>query len=600
MLKKSLIITFALLAVAASSVSAQIMSSSNVVQFRFVPGQDIYLPGSSFQMVFEVTVKDGWHTQSDKPDMDGLVPTQLVATSQEAITFGRVSYPPPVMEKFEFSEKPLPTFKGKFFITLTGAVPAGMAPGEYQAVARLQAQACDDASCIAPAFLETQIPIKVAPAGAEVRRLNDDVYTTAAASMASVGDGDREGMGNIGGYIQSKGMFLTFILIFLGGLALNLTPCVYPLIPITVSFFGGTGQEDKVRLGFKALSYFLGMTVMYSSLGVVAALTGGMFGAMLQHPVVVIFLAAAMVALSLSMFGLYDIRIPDSLSQVGGENRKGMIGAFLMGLTAGIIAAPCIGPFVLGLLTFVGERGDPVLGFTMFFTLAAGLGAPYVVLAMFSGGISMLPRSGMWMVWIKNVFGFILLGMAIYFLQPLIPESAYIPVCAIFLALSGIYVGFFSRVSGSGWKFKTMQGAVGVGAVVAGVFLWASAGAPTGPGMNWEKATSHSLARAKEQKVAVVMDFTADWCIPCKELEHFTFSDHRVAQASEKLRPLKVDLTKTGDPEAEELKKIYQVLGVPTVIFIDSTGKEIKDLRFVGFVDADSFLERIYKLLGAS
>ncbi|MDH5638208.1 MAG: protein-disulfide reductase DsbD family protein, partial [Nitrospinota bacterium] len=372
--KRFLKVTFAILAAVATPSGAQIMSSSSVVEFRFVPGQDVYPPGGSFQTVFEVNVKDGWHTQSDKPDMEGLVATRLSVDSKSSITFGRAGYPAPVMEKFEFSEDPLPTFKGKFYVSMAGAVPEGIAPGDYNVTARLQVQACDESSCIAPAFLNAEIPIKVVPQGAAVNYTNQDVYT-AAVGLIAAGDASDPGlgMGDIGGYIQSKGMLLTLALIFFGGLALNLTPCVYPLIPITVSFFGGTEEKDKVRLAVKAAFYFLGMTTMYSSLGVVAALTGSLFGAMMQSPVVILFLVAAMVALSLSMFGYYDIRMPESLSQIGGENREGIIGAFLMGLTAGIIAAPCIGPFVLGLLTFVGERGDPALGFIMFFTLAAGL-----------------------------------------------------------------------------------------------------------------------------------------------------------------------------------------------------------------------------------
>ncbi|MDH5637385.1 MAG: thioredoxin fold domain-containing protein, partial [Nitrospinota bacterium] len=211
----------------------------------------------------------------------------------------------------------------------------------------------------------------------------------------------------------------------------------------------------------------------------------------------------------------------------------------------------------------------------------------------------MLPRSGMWMVWVKKVFGFVLLGMALYFMQPLIPKTAYIPIIAAFMVLSGIYLGLFSRVAGASGRFKAAQSTVGLAVVAMGVFVWVSSSAPSGPGIKWENATFHSLAKAKADEAAVVMDFTADWCIPCKELEHYTFSDGRVVEISDKLRPLKVDLTVAGNLEAEELKKKYEVQGVPTVVFLDSDGKEIADLRFVGFVDADSFLERLTKLLGS-
>jgi thiol:disulfide interchange protein DsbD len=598
--KKSALLTFALLSALAVSSSAQIMSSASVVTFRHVPGQDVYSPGGSFQMVFEVDVKRGWHVQSGNPDMAGLVATQLSLTTDSPATFGRASFPKPSMERFSFSEKPIPTFKGKFYIGLAGALPEGMAEGDIKAEAVLRIQACDEASCIAPAQIKIEIPMRVGPKGAAAKPLNEDIYKAAMASFAAAAPsaGGGQGMGDIGGYIQSKGFALTFLLIFLGGLALNLTPCVYPLIPITVSFFGGGGEADRTRLILKAVLYFLGMTVMYSALGVVAALTGSLFGVLLQHWAVILLLAAMMVGLSLSMFGLYDVRIPDFLSELGGANREGLIGSFLMGLTAGIIAAPCIGPFVLGLLTFVGERGDPALGFIMFFTLAAGLGAPYVALAVFSGGINLLPRSGMWMVWVKKVFGFVLLGMALYFLRPLIPMGVYLPLFAAFMAGAGIYLGFFARLAGASGGFRAVQAAVGLLAMAGGTWLFMAGSAPAAPGIKWDTATLEALEKAKAEKVPVALDFTADWCIPCKELEHYTFSDPRVVKLSAKLRPLKVDLTAAGAPAAEDLKKKFAVQGVPTVVFLDSNGEERKDLRFVGFVDAGGFLDRLKKLMG--
>jgi len=598
--KKILSIALFILAVTAAPSQAQIMSSSGVASFRFIPGQEQYLPGESFQMIFEVEVKEGWHTQSNNPDMEGLIATKLSFNADNSITFGRVSYPKPTMEKFDFSDKPLPTFKGKFYLAVTGALAQQMAPGDYPAEALLTIQACSDSACIAPSELKTAIGFKVLAAGSQITKVNQDIYKQAIASLATgAEEGGGQGMGDVGGYLKSKGMALTLLLIFLGGLALNLTPCVYPLIPITVSFFGGSSESSKARLALKAAFYFLGMTVMYSLLGVVAALTGGMFGAMLQHWAVMILLAGAMVGLSLSMFGLYDIRVPDFLSQVGGANREGYIGSFLMGLTAGIIAAPCIGPFVLGLLTFVGEMGDPFLGFLLFFTLAAGLGAPYVVLAIFSGGISLLPRSGMWMVWVKKVFAFILLGMALYFLRPLIPKEAYIPIFAIFMGISGVYLAFFSQVAGAGWKFRMAQVTVGVLAVIGGGLLWASSASHAqGPHIQWQKGTQAALDKARADGAAAVIDFTADWCIPCKELEHYTFSDPKVIELSARLRPIQVDLTKSGDAEADELKKKFEVQGVPTVVFLDSSGAERQDLRFVGFVDADEFLGRMKGLLG--
>ena len=220
---------------------------------------------------------------------------------------------------------------------------------------------------------------------------------------------------------------------FLEGLALNLTPCVYPLIPITVSYFANQSTGKISRSFVLALFYVLGMALTYSILGVVAAITGSLLGSALQNPLVLIFIALVFFALSFSMFGLYEIRVPQSLASVGGKSRQGIFGALFMGLTVGIIAAPCIGPFVVSLLIFVGEQGNPFLGFWLFFTLALGLGVPFLILGTFSSMISSMPQSGVWMVWVRKLFGVILIGMAVYFLETLIPVRIYQFVLAVLL-----------------------------------------------------------------------------------------------------------------------------------------------------------------------
>ena len=216
---------------------------------------------------------------------------------------------------------------------------------------------------------------------------------------------------------DQKGLFLIFIGAFFGGLALNLTPCIYPLIPITISYFGGQAEGKKGSVILHSVIYVVGMAATYSILGSIAAFTGSLFGAALQIPAVLIGVAAVMVLLALSMFNVYEIRVPAFMNKFAGGSQKGYFGTFFMGLTCGIIAAPCIGPFVLGLLTYVGNRGNVLLGFSLFFVLALGLGIPFLLLGIFSGSLNKLPRSGAWMVWVRTIFGFILLAMAVYFLK---------------------------------------------------------------------------------------------------------------------------------------------------------------------------------------
>ncbi len=256
--------------------------------------------------------------------------------------------------------------------------------------------------------------------------------------------GDGAAGGGVGDRLASAGLPFQIVIVFLAGLALNLTPCIYPLIPITFGFFA---QQAKGRSGgtfVLAVIYVLGMSVTYSVLGVTASLTGQLFGAALQNPWVTGGIVAVILALASSMFGLWELRVPGWIMQASG-GRSGHVGAALMGLVVGFVAAPCIGPFVLSLLTYVGQKGDPVLGFVLFFTLAMGLGLPFLLLGTFTGAVSGLPAAGNWMVGVRLVFGVILIALAGYFAAPLLPGSTGNWLIAATLVLGGAYLLLIQR-----------------------------------------------------------------------------------------------------------------------------------------------------------
>jgi thiol:disulfide interchange protein/DsbC/DsbD-like thiol-disulfide interchange protein len=229
------------------------------------------------------------------------------------------------------------------------------------------------------------------------------------------------------------------VLVFLAGLALNLTPCVYPLIPITVGFFAQQAKERSGGTFGLAVTYVLGISVTYSVLGVVAAMTGQLFGSMLQSPIVVGIISVVLIGLAASMFGLWELRVP-AWAMRGAGGRSGAIGALIMGFMVGFVAAPCIGPFVLGLLTYVGQRGSALLGFVLFFALSMGLGFPYLLLGTFTGAVNRLPASGAWMLGIRKVFGVILVALAVYFLRPLVAHDLAGWLMASVLAIGGAYL----------------------------------------------------------------------------------------------------------------------------------------------------------------
>ncbi len=392
---------------------------------------------------------------------------------------------------------------------------------------------------------------------------------------------------SIASTLENSGLFLSLIFIFLAGLALNLTPCVYPLIPITIGYFGGQSEGKTSRLVMLGLLYMLGMALTYSVVGVVTALSGAVFGSLLQNPIVIVIIALLFVALALSQFGVYEFKLPDSWVMKAGGAKGGGFGAFFMGLTMGIVAAPCIGPFVLGLVTYVAAKADPLYGFLMFFVLALGLGFPYLLLAIFSGKIKSLPRAGLWMEGVKHIFGFLLVGMAFYFLDPILPKAIQGYTLPIFGIIAAIILLFVDKTANDAKGFRIFK--IVFSLIVLAISIYALIPSEKLE-PEWKKFSIENYEASLKNNERMVIDFYADWCIPCKELDALTFSDKRVLKEFERFTVYKVDMTKNNETN-ESLRKRFNVIGMPTVLIIDSKGNEIK--RLTGFVNADEFLSMV-------
>jgi thiol:disulfide interchange protein DsbD len=315
---------------------------------------------------------------------------------------------------------------------------------------------------------------------------------------------EKEGAQGWMGRLQDAPLLLQLALVFLGGLLLNLTPCVYPMIPITVGYFGAQSESRIGKTFSLALVYVLGLALVYSVLGVSAALTGRLFGSVLQSPLATGFVALVLFLLALSMFGLFTIQPPQFLMARSGA-KKGIGGALAMGALLGVVAAPCVGPVVAALLTYVGAKGDPALGFALFFTLSLGLGLPYLVLGTFSGAIKALPKSGLWLERFKKVF-------------------------AVPLLVASLYYGYLA-----------------VSPLLASTGATATADAAVSSQQkHWSHATEQTLAAARKAGRPVVLDFRANWCLPCLKLEREVFSRPEVHRAAESVELLQVDLTSAG------------------------------------------------------
>jgi len=384
---------------------------------------------------------------------------------------------------------------------------------------------------------------------------------------------------------------------FAGGLALNLTPCIYPLIPITVSYFGGQSGGGRGRLTAHALLFVTGLSLTNAALGVTAALTGGILGSLLQQPLVLVLVSLVLLAFALSLFGVWELRLPGALSQAAARSYAGYFGSLFMGLTMGIVAAPCIGPFVLGLLTWVAAQGSAWLGFLVFFTLSLGLGLPLFFLAVFSGSLERLPRSGEWMVWVRKLMGWILVGMAVYFLRPILPEFYAVALLASVALAAGLHLGLIDRTSAHFRFFAWMKTAALVVGLVVATFLWGS-WLMKGPGVAWQPYSDQLLQEARQQGKPVIIDFSATWCTPCRELEDVTFHDPAlVKQVGADFVMIKVDLTQKGNPVHQRLLSRYAVQGVPTVVFLDRQGQERVKLRLVDFLPPEQFLWRLSEVM---
>jgi thiol:disulfide interchange protein DsbD len=402
------------------------------------------------------------------------------------------------------------------------------------------------------------------------------------------------GIGAPGSTLFQSGLLLTLVGVFFGGLALNLTPCVYPLIPITVSYFGGRGTDKAGLLAVHSLFFLLGLAVTNSTLGVVAALTGGLLGSVLQHPAVLIALATILVGLALNFFGLWELRLPGFLTQAASRSYGGYGGSLFMGLTLGVVAAPCIGPFLIGLLTYVASTGNPYLGFMLFFTLSLGLGIPLATLAFFSGKLDRLPRSGEWMIWVRRLLGWVLVAMAAYFIKPLFSShlAGIILLPAVILA-AGVHLGFIDRTMGTFRGFAWLKKGIGTAFILLASYQIVSA-VTIGPGVTWQPYSEQLLKKATSVEKPVIIDFYADWCAPCRELEQNTFHDPEIVKvAKSDFVMIKVDLTRKGDPMNENLLRQYEVRGVPTVVFLDKNGRERSDLRVVDFLPPAQFIRHM-------
>jgi thiol:disulfide interchange protein DsbD len=521
--------------------------------------------GGSTTVTLSISIDEGWHINSPAPNQKFLIPTRLEWKLPLGIQAAPPEFPQPITRRLELAgDQDLELFEGEIAVRsrLTAAADADLSA---QATAILHYQACNDTVCLRPTSIELVLGWSVAEAGAAAFAGNEEAQKIAASVKA--------------------GPWVVVPLMLGLGLILNLTPCVYPLILVTIAFFGGQAGDRRGRRIWLAILYVLGIAVTFSAVGASAALSGSFFGAAIAMPQVQLGLALLMVALALSAFGVYQIQIPSALAAKIGSAGGGALGAFFMGLTMGLVAAPCVGPVVVGLLIYVGSQGDVAHGVWLFFLLALGLGLPYVALAAAAGSISALPRSGAWLQWTEHLFGCVLLAMALYFAGGLLPDNIEHWLMAGYLAGATVFLAFIDKAGSEFRAFLLGRRVVGVAALAAIGFVYLPVGDATA-GLPWQEFSAPAYDSARNSGAPFIIEFGADWCLPCKEMEERTFRDATVLEAGKGMAFISVDMT-TSDRRTELILESFEVFGAPTTIFYGPDGKEWK--RKIGFIGPDDF-----------
>ncbi len=501
-----------------------------------------------------------------------------------------------------------------------------------------------------------------APVGADLNpqdaTLQVDVTATTSAgtretagwsSDITVDYGEDWSADKITNYIERRGLPLFLLVVFGFGLAMSITPCIYPMIPITLSVIGAQSQEKGTLHGLiMSITYVVGMALVYAILGALSATVFSGITAFMQSPSVLVPLALVLVALSFSMFGAFELQAPaflrDRLQGPGGSSGS-LIGVFAMGLVAGLVASPCVGPFLAALLVWVATTGNWVLGYLTLFTFGMGMGMLLIGVGTFPSMLGSMPQSGGWMDTVKKGMGLLLVAMAFYFVRPgsVLPANIFYPLVGVTTILVAVFMGAFDQLTAeSGWWQRTSKG-LGLATFLAGLFLLfgsflqhgflmpsplanlsagntaapalsgvtlpATGGAttavaeatPTAPlpkkvpwttihtGENVQAFLDEQRALAKAAGKPIMIDFWANWCVYCKKLDKLVWNVPEVVAESQRFVTIKVDATVPDDAEMEKIKEEFQVPGLPRVIFIDSRG-EVLPGRAAGFLKAPEML----------
>ena len=491
--------------------------------------------------------------------------------------------------------------------------------GDKEVTFKVKYQGCSEISGICYPPQNKQFTVTLSPISSAIAGTQATDEPTSETSTETVSEQDK-----IASALHSGDTWLTLMVFFGAGLLLALTPCVFPMIPILSGIIVGHGEKISTAKAFYlSLIYVLAMALTYTVVGVLVGLSGENIQAWFQNPWIIGSFAAIFVILSLAMFGFYELQMPASvqskLANISHTQQGGnFIGVAIMGFLSALIVGPCVTAPLVGALIYIAETGDAILGGMALFSLSMGMGAPLLLIGTSAG--KLLPRAGAWMNTVKAVFGVLLLGLAIWLLERVAPAAATMALWAALIIVSAIYMGAIDSLpeGSSGWK-KLWKG-LGMLLLIYGILILL--GLASGnrnlfqplQGLNYNSAipagttasTAHlnfkqikgidglntELDRAKAAGKNVMLDFYADWCVSCKEMEALTFADPAVQQTLAGTVLLQADVT-ANDEKDTELYKHFGIIGPPSIMFFDSSGNEHRNYRIVGYMPAEEFKQHV-------
>ncbi len=497
-------------------------------------------------------------------------------------------------------------YEGTVVLELPVRTTPDARPGARRIPLTVTYQGCTREMCFLPEQKTLQADLEIAAAGTVTAPFFEPVTPPAGAGAADAEASPPEtGPSAFAEAAARFGMLGVLAAAFLWGVLASLTPCVYPMIPVTVSVIGaGSGGKPLRGFGLSVL-YVLGMSLTYAALGVAAAWTGGLFGAWASHPAVRIGVAALFILLALGMFDVIYIQVPAALSsRLGGAKGAGAAGAFFTGIASGAVVGPCVGPLLVAVLVYIAGLGSKFMGFLIMWTFSLGMGMLFLVVGTFSGAVAGLPKSGAWMVRLKHLFGVLLLAGALYYLQPVLRHGTFWLALGGFLTGLGVFAGAFDPLAADTGGRRRVMKTVGILLVVLGAAYVARFALgdrfspPTGPEraagrIEWLRNEPSALAAARSEGKPVMIDFRADWCSACRRMEAETFPDPAVVRQADGFVALKIDSTDPSTPRITALHEKYGVVGLPALVFLDSRGRILPDDTVTRFLPPAELAERM-------